>query len=218
MRNPKSQVVPVCYYSGSYGSAVINLINAHRGFHTTFARPGKGRAEGGCFYTHYGTLCHFDDPEKEAETFDIDDDQRIAARMCNDHMNFTATGEENIFKSSYSSEFFDKVVMIDVRNSSFIEHCSLRSHDTLANGVLKTELAKLDFEPDNFTLNKILEKKFEKRFESAEEVAARFDNAHLIHFDKLISESMEWYYPLCEYLEVKPFEHPERYWHEQFSF
>ncbi|MGI9526654.1 MAG: hypothetical protein ACR2MS_06060 [Weeksellaceae bacterium] len=205
----KKQVVPVMYFRGSYGSALINFINAHDGWFTTFPEATLGRSEGAMYMSTENKKLSY------RQNFDmcitLPDHLRIAAKSKGHHHFLERDWRSEL---TYASDYYDKSVLIDIKNSSF------RSEVKKRHKVVKEESILMRYNGEEILseseIDKLIDETVDDFLEEAEYVADSYDNTFILHFDDLIKKDIPWYNELSDYLKLNKFEHPLRYWQNQF--
>ena len=218
-------VVCVVYSTGTFGSALINFINAHEGFLTTLPDirlAQDGRAEGGILYDNRtGKLCFNEDYSNKYEyarkdgkidditQYDLPKGLRVAARQ---------VGAHNIVKNI---DEYKKKVLIDISGGGYKQFVlNNRSREVLITLTGKFEVAE-DCNWNDDMIRESATHMLNNHIQEAKENRQVYQNTHKIPFHMIASQRhfWKWYNPLVEYLELKPLFDPLRYWkYSQHSF
>lgn len=206
-------VVPVIYFTGTYGSALINFLNAHHGWMTTLPdiRLAKdGRAEGGIRLTKNDKLCFVD----SSQEYPIPPHLRVAVRFHHNHQSPRMSELTVDPECPPVSQLWRKAIYIDILNSNYKNIVMSRSAQVLSTLTGMFDNADDCDLPMN-DLRYLAEKKLDIHLEEAKAMDHLHDTSFRIHFDQIADRKRvhEWYGPMCEYLEIEEqLWEPERYW------
>lgn len=188
-------VVPCVYYTGSYGSALMNFVNMHHGFMSTMPNVmsiiSSRRCEGGLYY-HKEMLYHKQPWKKGAEPFPVDPGQRVCARL------FPHAEQE-------SYDMYSKVIFIDPfgddRGRFYAEWMMKREQKII--DMLMSHGPDPYIGPKDYNPNMIM-----KRIDETYKVRS-IDHAFTVSFKSLMLD-FDWYDRMIEYLGVNPIHTPKR--------